>query len=137
MRIPLCQWTMEKRPPEEFAYCTPSKIEEKWEETVDLTKCDYDIIDINAFINECKIDLEPINTAASTTTTTNTTTTSTTITSALTSKMDVGELNDAELQHFLFPSPNCEHCGTDQSMCWHKLWSNYQIRILLNVRTIF
>ncbi|CAH8470661.1 unnamed protein product [Schistosoma haematobium] len=132
MRIPLCQWTMEKRPPEEFAHCTPSKIEEKWEETVDLTKCDYDIIDINAFINECKIDLEPINTAASTTTTTNTTTTSTTITSALTSEMDVGELNDAELQHFLFPSPNCEHCGTDQSMCWHKLWSNYQIRILLN-----
>ncbi|CAH8440625.1 unnamed protein product [Schistosoma turkestanicum] len=125
MRIPLCQWTMEKRPSEESIHRSPLKIEEKLEESVDLTSCDFDIIDINAFMNENQIDPVPIITD---TTNTSSTTTNTPITTAVASDE---ELDDAEFRRSIFPSPNCKHCGLNHSMCWHNLWSNYQIRILL------
>ncbi|KAK4473964.1 hypothetical protein MN116_003284 [Schistosoma mekongi] len=139
MRIPLCQWTMEKRPSDEVTQSV-LKTDKKLEESEDLTKFDYDIVDINAFMDERKIDPFSTNitstitaktTTASAITNTDTNTTTTNSIAVFSSEMDSKELDDAKFRLSLFPSPNCEHCKLDHSMCWHKLWSTYQLRILL------
>ncbi|TNN11914.1 Transcription factor tau subunit sfc6 isoform 2 [Schistosoma japonicum] len=139
MRIPVCQWTMEKRPSDKVTQSV-LKTDEKLEESGDLAKFDYDIVDINGFMDECKIDPFPTNITSTNTakiittatiTNTNTNTTTTNSIADFSSEMDSKELDDEKFRLSLFPSPNCEHCKLDHSMCWHKLWSNYQLRILL------
>ncbi|VDQ03285.1 unnamed protein product, partial [Trichobilharzia regenti] len=168
MRIPICQWIINKRPPETIHQRI--KPEEKYEEVTtvdneqgDFNKYDYNIIDITSFFDENQFDCIPSTSFSSSPPPTpppslanfsitsvdysnNTTVSAAAVAAPATSpeKMvvkktddnvcdgdDDDNVNDEELRQSIFPSPDCEHCELEQSICWHKLWANYELQIML------
>ncbi|CAH8487235.1 unnamed protein product, partial [Heterobilharzia americana] len=130
MRIPLCQWTMKKAPIENFnqSVKNESKLEVKEEDEDDFNKYNYDIIDINAFLknngfNDISINItdnhDTINTDI--------------ITRTIKSEVNTSkEFDDMKFQQSIFSSSsNCRYCELEHSICCHKVWSNYQLDILL------